>query len=139
MFFWDILCQTWNKYIQLNRLYLWCTEAARKSKDLSKISTLSREWLHGSKSRPMFGCTLWYCSDKCNQFWYYNLGISLIFEHLVFYILKIFNIGTWYGEKALYHWVLPFHWDAKWCCWRHCFRAWWRGMCAIFVLNHIGG
>lgn len=52
---------------------------------------------------------------------------SILCRYSVLLLTNI-NSGTWYGEKTLYFWVLPFHWDAKWCCWRHCLRAWWGGM-----------
>lgn len=51
----------------------------------------------------------------------------------------IHNIGAWYGQKALHHRVLPFHRNAKWCCGRHCFGAWWGGIYTIFFFpfgNH---
>lgn len=60
---------------------------------------------------------------------------SIVCRYSVLLLINI-NSGTWYGEKTLYFWVLPFHWDAKWCCWGHCLRAWWGGM-SYFLCVHV--
>lgn len=111
-------------------------EEARKVKNFSKIPTLSREWLYGSKSRPVSGCTFWYCSNKCNRL-IWNFPPTPWPQELCLMDIEIVHVGTWYGQKALYSRVLSFYRNAKWCCWRHRFRTWWGGMYMLFW-HHFG-
>lgn len=113
-------------------IILCITEEAREIKNCSEISTLSRKWLHGSRAGPLFGCTLWYCGNKCKQSLLLLLNVPF-FDHLVWWMWELSFPGTWYGQKTLYYWVLPFHWDAEWCCGGHCLGAWWGG--TTFQIN----
>lgn len=74
------------------------TEKTREIKDFPKIPTVSREWLHGSKTEHMSWCSIWYCSYQCEPIWtvlYWVKALTSFLYDLSYALLILFRDLTW--------------------------------------------